>query len=416
MPSLTPKQHLEAGRRFALSRWGRELGAQASADPGDLVSTEKLKIGYLSADFHDHATMHLLAGVLERHDRSRFEIHLYSYGPRRSDAYVERIDAMPVTFHEVSRLTDRQIADAIARDHVQMLVDLKGYTTAARLGISALRPAPVTISWLGYPGTLGHPGLADFIIGDAVVTPPDCADDFSETLALMPHSYQPNDAPEDIGAPPSRADAGLPERAFVFCSFNQTLKITARSFSLWLHLLHAVPGSVLWLLKPSDDEAIHNLQKIVEASGLDLARLVWAPRLPRRQHLARLQLADLALDTCPYGSHTTGSDALMAGVPMIARSGNLFVSRVSESLLNAIGLKELVATTDETYLQLALSLARDPLRLGQIRHVLSTQRTVSPLFDPRRFARDLERLYEAIWQRASGDERHSRLPIVIGNP
>lgn len=413
MPSLTPTLLRQAGCRFALSRWGRELGAQACADPGAFVSAEKLKIGYLSADFYDHATMHLLAGVLERHDRRRFEVHLYSYGPQRSDAYVARIAAMPVTLHEVSGLTDRQIADAIAQERVQLLVDLKGYTTGARLGISALRPAPVTISWLGYPGTLGHPGLADFIIGDAVVTPPDCADDFSETLALMPHSYQPNDAPEELGAPPSRADAGLPEGAFVFCSFNQILKLTARSFSLWLQLLHAVPGSVLWLLKPSDDEAIRNLRKVVEASGLDAGRLVWAPRLPRRQHLARLQLADLALDTYPVTSHTTGSDALLAGVPMVARSGVLFVSRVSASLLNAIGLQDLVATTDEAYLQLALSLARDPTRLGQIRRFLSMQRRVSPLFDPRRFARDLERLYDAIWQRASGADRHSRRPIVI---
>lgn len=413
MPALTPQLHLEAGRRFASSRWGRELGAQRPPETSAFAPTEKLTIGYLSADFHDHATMHLLAGVLERHDAEGFDVHLYSHGPLRSDDYAKRIAEMPAAFHDVSMLTDRQVADMISQHRVQMLVDLKGYTTSARLGIVALRPAPVTISWLGYPGSLGHPGLADFIVGDAVVTPPDRAEDFSETLALMPHSYQPNDVAEPLDAAPSRHDADLPPEGFVFCSFNQIIKINAEMFSLWLRLLHAIPGSVLWLLKPSDEEPISNLRHVMEASGLDPLRLVWAPRLPRRQHLARLQLADLALDTHPVGSHTTGSDALMAGVPIVARSGNLFAGRVSESLLRAIGLPELVAASDAAYFDIALSLAREPARLMETRRFLLTQRNASPLFDPARFTRDLERLYKAIWGRAASDDRHSRRPIVI---
>jgi protein O-GlcNAc transferase len=412
MPGLTPEAHRLAGKRFALSRWGAELAAPETARRVD-ANCARLRIGYLSSDFYDHATMHLLAGVLELHDAAGFDIHLYSYGPVRDDLFTKRIAHMPAIFHDLSACTNDAAARQIADDGIHLLVDLKGYTTGARPGITALRPAPVIVSWLGYPGSLGHPRLADYIIGDAVVTPVSAAPHYSETLALLPNCYQPNDHRRECGARPSRAAAGLPEEGFVFCSFNQTFKFNADMFAIWCRLLLAIPRSVLWLLKPPIDEAAENLRRFVAARGIDSAHLVFADRLPQTEHLARLQLADLALDTFPCGSHTTGSDALWAGVPMVTRPGVLFASRVGASLLRAVGLDELVAEDDEAYFQLALSLAQDPVRLAGMRARLIAQRLSSPLFDTRKFTRDLERLYSAMWLREASGENHRGEPLVL---
>jgi len=412
MPGLTPQAHRLAGKRFALSRWGAELAAPETVRRVD-ADCARLRIGYLSSDFYDHATMHLLAGVLELHDPARFDIHLYSYGPVRNDAFTGRIAHMPAVFHDISACTNDAAARQIADDGIHLLVDLKGYTTGARLGITALRPAPVIVSWLGYPGSLGHPRLADYIIGDAVVTPVSAAPHYSETLALLPNCYQPNDHRRACGARPSRVAAGLPEQGLVFCSFNQTFKFNEEMFAIWCRLLQAIEQSVLWLLKPPLDEAVENLRRFVAARGIDSARLVFADRLPQTEHLARLQLADLALDTFPCGSHTTGSDALWAGVPMVTRPGMLFAGRVGASLVRAVGLEELVAEDDEAYFQLALSLARDPVRLAGMRARLIAQRLSCPLFDTRKFTRDLERLYSAMWLReTSGENRHGQ-PLVL---
>ncbi|HKT98853.1 MAG TPA: hypothetical protein VJS30_20360, partial [Paraburkholderia sp.] len=360
----------------------------------------RLRIGYLSADFHDHATLRLLAGVLELHDPARFAIHLYSYGEAAPDAaWRERLAALPATRHEIGALTDAQAAAQIAQDGIHVLVDLKGYTTGTRLGITALRPAPAIVSWLGYPGSLGEPRLADYLIGDAVVTPPATAPFYSETLALMPHCYQPNDHRRECGRRPSRAEAGLPERGFVFCSFNQTFKHNAQMASLWCRLLAATPGSVLWLLDPGSERAQENLHSFFEAHGVARARVIFAQRLPQEAHLARLQLADLALDTLPTGSHTTGSDALWAGVPMVSAPGSLFAGRVGASLLHAVGLDALIARDLDAYFQIALALASDPAWHAQIRKQLARAKTDAPLFDTARFTRDLERLFVAIVER-----------------
>ncbi|WP_322062726.1 tetratricopeptide repeat protein [Paraburkholderia sp. J63] len=405
IPTLTPALHRDAGRRFAQSRWRGELAAPPLVARGAglaeaLAAFEaggRLRIGYLSADFHDHATLRLLAGVLDMHDAARFDIHLYSYGEAAPDvAWRERLAALPATLHEIGVLTDAQAAAKIARDGIHVLVDLKGYTTGTRLGITALRPAPAIVSWLGYPGSLGEPRLADYVIGDAVVTPPAAAPFYSETLALMPHCYQPNDHRREGGPRPSRAEAGLPERGFVFCSFNQTFKLNAQMASVWCRLLAATPGGVLWLLDPGSERAQANLRSFFEAKGVARERLIFAKRLPQEAHLARLQLADLALDTLPTGSHTTGSDALWAGVPMVSALGSLFAGRVGASLLHAVGLDALVARDLDAYFQTALALASDPAWHAQIRERLARAKADAPLFDTVRFTRDLERLFVAM--------------------
>ncbi|MCG5076238.1 tetratricopeptide repeat protein [Paraburkholderia tagetis] len=414
IPALTPALHREAGRRFAQSRWRGELAAPPLVARGAgladalaaFAAGARLRIGYLSADFHDHATLRLLAGVLELHDAARFDIHLYSYGEAAPDAaWRERLAALPATLHEIGALADARAAAKIAHDGIHVLVDLKGYTTGTRLGITALRPAPMIVSWLGYPGSLGAPRLADYLIGDTVVTPPSAAPFYSETLALMPHCYQPNDHRRRCGPRPTRAEAGLPERGFVFCSFNQTFKLNAQVASVWCRLLAATPGSVLWLLDPGSERAQANLHNFFEAKGVAPMRVIFAKRLPQEAHLARLQLADLALDTLPTGSHTTGSDALWAGVPMVSALGSLFAGRVGASLLHAVGLDTLVARDLDTYFQIALALASDPAWHAQIRKRLAAAKADAPLFDTARFTRDLERLFVAIVEReAKGGE------------
>lgn len=394
----------------AKNHFGPLLDQPPMVSPTQHPMRDRLRIGYLSADFHDHATMHLLAGVLQAHDRSRHAIHLYSYGPDAEDNYRQLARANCDAFHDVRALSDHAAARLIADDGIDILVDLKGYTLDGRLGISALRPAPVIVSWLGYPGTLGHERLADYIIGDPIVTPPDAADGYTEALALMPHCYQPNDRNRPLAPPPSRAAEGLPAEGFVFCSFNQTYKIIPEIFDIWCALLSAVPGSVLWLLE-SSPASMDNLRREAQARKLDPQRIIFAGRKPLADHLGRLQLADLALDTFPYGSHTTGSDALWAGVPLITRPGNTFASRVAASLLQTAGLPELIVDTWEAYAALARELAGDAARRQQLRQRLADQRLSSPLFDTQGFTSHLERLYAGIWaQHAAGERKALVIP------
>jgi predicted O-linked N-acetylglucosamine transferase (SPINDLY family) len=413
IPAMSPQLHLKAALDFA----NDEIGELSQRPPlvDSVARNGPLRIGYLSADYYDHATMHLLADVLEAHDPGKVEVHLLSVNPRPvkdGDPYAQRLAAMPATFHDLSSASDAQAAERIAAIAPHLLIDLKGYTTDARIGITARRPAPVIVNWLGYPGTLGHERMADYIIGDGVVTPPGHAADFSETLALMPHSYQPNDRWRPLDPAPNRSEAGLPETGFVFCSFNQFLKINSQTFDVWCRLLAAIPGSVLWLLA-EHEEGMVNLRREAEQRGIAADRLVFAPRKPRMEHLARLQLADLGLDTFPCNSHTTASDALRAGVPLATRIGQTFAGRVAASLLTAHGFPELIAPDDDqAYFDLVLSLASEPEKLRHLRQQLRAAVQSSPLFDPARFARDLERLYEAMWQQ-QGIPRAEQMPIVL---
>jgi protein O-GlcNAc transferase len=392
-----PELQNRMGELAAINHFGVGLLEQAPlADPAARPQRDRLRIGYLSADFFDHATMHLMAGVLATHDRSRFAIQLYSYGPATEDDYRRQAEANADIFRDVRNLSDAEAAALIHADGVDILVDLKGYTQDARLGITARRPAPIIASWLGYPGTLGHRRLADYIIGDPIVTPFAMADQFTEAIVQMPHCYQPNDRKRAVGPCPSRAEAGLPEDALVFCSFNQTYKFNPETVEVWTKLLQQVAGSVLWLLAPGQ-VAEENLRREFSRRGLAPGRLVFAPHKPLAEHLGRLQLADLALDTLPYGSHTTGSDALWVGVPLVTRTGNTFASRVGASLATAAGLPEMVTSHWEEYSRLAVELALDRPRLAALKQKLLDQRLQSPLFDTARFTLDLEALYLKMW-------------------
>lgn len=366
------------------------------AFPRSSVPAGRIRVAYLSCDLHDHATAHLAAGLFAAHDRARFEVFAYSWSPEDGSAYQRRIAAGCDSFQVIGSEGFRATAERIARDGIDILVDLKGHTGSGRPEILAHRPAPLQVSFLGLPGTLGGQ-LADYFITDAIATPPGFEDEFAEQLVFMPHSYQINDALTALAPTPSRAGLGLPEGAFVFCSFNQIYKIEPVIFDAWMQILRAVPGSVLWLLQ-ANDSAQTRLQQEAVRAHIDPARIVFAPFLERSAHLARLQAADLFLDTHCVNAHTTASDALRAGVPLLTWPGDSFAGRVAASLIHAAGLAELAVAGREEYVALATRLAVDSRHLAGVRARLLEQRA-SPLFDTARYVRNLERAYVAMWER-----------------
>ena len=396
LPDTHAEEQYQCARQCAESAFQSSLGRPPLFEASS-KERPRLRIGYLSADFHEHATSNLIAEVIERHNRGRVEVYAYSYGRDDRSSMRRRMQTAFDFFHDIATISDDAAARMILSHGIDILVDLKGFTANARLNITALRPAPLQVSWLGYPGTLGHPRLADYLIGDPVVTPLEHAQYYSETLALMPHCYQPNDRQRKVGNRPMRAEVGLPEDGIVFCCFNQSYKITPTMFGLWCRVLAAVPGSVLWLLRATAT-AQENLKREATLRGISADRIVFAPVRPLSVHLGRLQLADLALDTFPYTSHTTGSDALWAGVPIVTLVGETFISRVAASILHAAHLPELVTYTADSYYRLAVELASTPQRLNEVRARLEANRLTCPLFDSERFARTLERLFERMWR------------------
>jgi protein O-GlcNAc transferase len=334
----------------------------------------------------------LIAQVLELHDRRRVEVRLYSYGAGDASPMRRRIESAGDAFVELAGLSDREAAQRIRDDGVEVLVDLKGYTLNARTAILAMRPAPVQVAYLGFPGTMGA-DFIDYAIADPVVAPASMADAFAEKLAWLPDCYQPNDRLREIGPPPGRAACGLPEQGVVFCCFNHTYKLRPALFDRWCRLLARTPGSVLWLLQ-SNAQARANLLREAAARGIDAGRIVFAPVVPPAQNLGRLTHADLFLDTLPINAHTTASDALWAGVPVVTCPGDSFVGRVAASLLKAVGLDELVAPDLDAYEAVAHRLASDPARLAAVRTRLGAAREDAPLFDSARITRGLEDLYE----------------------
>ncbi|TWA66925.1 putative O-linked N-acetylglucosamine transferase (SPINDLY family) [Azospirillum baldaniorum] len=396
-----------ADQRVAAERWARQKAQGVPAVARTAVAGDgRLRIGYLSADFHEHATAYLMAELLERHDRTRFAVTAYSTGIDDGSPMRRRLTAAVERFVDLRDHADRAAAQAIAADGIDILVDLKGYTAFARTAILAARPAPMQVNWLGYPGTMGA-DFIDVILADAVTIPPGEEGFYSEAVVRLPHCYQPNDRHRAIAErTPSRADCGLPEDGFVFCCFNSPYKLTPAVFDVWARLLRAVPGSVLWLYAGNPLVA-GNLRGEAAARGVAPERLVFTPPRPLAEHLARHRLADLFLDTLPYNAHTTASDALWTGLPVVTCRGATFAGRVAASLLDTVGLPELVTDSPAAYEALALDLARDPARLAGLKARLAAARTASPLFDGDRFARDLEDAYRAIWQRftAAGDPR-----------
>jgi predicted O-linked N-acetylglucosamine transferase (SPINDLY family) len=393
LPSSAEQQYKAAARYFAKHAPAPIPPEWKARAPG-----EKLRIGYFSADFYDHAVAQLIVETLEAHDRNAFEVVGYAFGYPPHDAMHRRIAAAVHKFIDVSKMTDAEIV-ALARSHnVHIAVDLTGYTGMMRFGIFARGAAPVQVNYVGYPGTLGTNRL-HYIISDAVVTPAAHRTHYAEHIVTLPHSYQPNGAGKRRAARAlTRLEAGLPATGFVYCSFGIVSKITPDVFDVWARLLKAVEGSVLWLLETNPAAARH-LKREICARGVSPDRLIFAPRAPVDIYLGRYALADLVLDTFYYNGHTTGSDALLMGVPMVTRLGGTFAARVGASLLTAVGLPELITDSAEDYETLALRLAREPALLASYRKRLADQALSSPLFDTKRYTRNLEAAYREMWLR-----------------
>lgn len=402
-----PMLHLAAAWNYNL----RDVGAPG---PG-LVTSHwaalegqgggPLRVGYLSSDLRDHAVGYLTAELFGLHDRGRVEVFAYYCGPRPGGALQERIKGTVDHWLDIGDLDDAAAARRIADDGIQILVDLNGYTRDGRTRLVALRPAPVIVNWLGFPGTMGSP-YHHYIIADDWIIPPGDEIFYSETVLRLP-CYQPNDRQRTVAPErPTRADMGLPDDAMVFCCFNGLHKITRFTVERWLTVLERVPGSVLWLLSGAPG-AEARLRDLASARGIAAERLVFAEKMANPRHLARYPLADLFLDTIPYGAHTTASDALWMGVPMLTLSGRSFASRVCGSLLRAAGLPELVCATPEEYVDRAVALGRDRARTARYRERLAARRDSCALFDTPGLVRRLEDLFEAMWE----DCRQGRLPV-----
>jgi predicted O-linked N-acetylglucosamine transferase (SPINDLY family) len=365
---------------------------------GRRYAHDRIRIGYVSSDFHNHPVAHLVAGVLEAHDREHFMVHGFSTGQaRQGDGYRERISQSLEVFADARTMGRDALTERIRAAEIDILIDLNGHTIGRRTDIFAARPAPVQVNYLGYPGTMGADYI-DYIIADRHLIPEASRDAYSEKIIYLPDSYQANDSKRAIAAQTSqRGEHGLPEDGFVFCSFNNTFKITPDIFGVWMRLLQAVPGSVLWLF--SEHQATtENLKREAERRNIPASRLVFAGRQPLDRHLARHRLADLFLDTRYYNAHTTASDALWAGLPVLTCEGETFAARVASSLLHAVGLPELVTHSLEEYENLALQLAADPAKLAAIKSKLANNLAVAPLFDTARYTRHLEAAYRRMWE------------------
>ena len=391
--ATTAEQQLSYTRRWAEVEFAA-FTPQATRRTSVRGSGQRLRIGYLSSDLHEHATAHLFAGVLEQHDREHFEIFAYSHGPEDGSAMRARVRQACENFIDVAWDPDDVVLRRIEDDALDILVDLKGHTLGARTSILAQRPCQIQVSWLGYPGT-GGARFIDYLIADRFIVPPGREGAYSERILHLSPCWQCNDRSRPVTDPLTRKEYGLPDDGFVFCCFNQAVKITPEIFSCWMSLLRRVPRSVLWLAE-DNPLATRNLTAAAREHGIVPARLVFGARLPYAQHLARYRAADLALDTFPYTSHTTLSDALWCGCPAVGVCGETFASRVSGSILTAGGMADLVTYTLPDYEQLAQRLATESAFLEETRARVAHARDHSPLFNSTAYARNLERLYAGL--------------------
>jgi protein O-GlcNAc transferase len=360
----------------------------------------KIRIGYLSGEFREQATAYLMAGVYELHDRDRFEILAIDNTCPDESRMRKRLEAAFDKIIDISNLPDKQAAQRICEAEVDILVNLNGYFGAPRAGVFAHRPAPLQVNYLGFPATLGA-SYIDYIFADSIVIAQGEEGYYDEAVVWLPHSYQANDCKRSVDEKwPDRASLGLPEKAFVFCNFNQSYKLCPRTFASWMRILRQTENSVLWLLK-SQPPFAENLRNAAMAQHVDSERLIFAPPVEQEDHLARLKQADLFLDSLPYNAHTTASDALWAGLPLLTCRGTAFPGRVAASLLNAVGLPELIAETMPNYEALAVRLAREPALMEALKKKLAIQRNSFPLFDTNLFCRNIEAAYNTIWQRWS---------------
>ncbi len=381
-------------------RWASEMFRQPHPRPhyARAKRPDRLRIGYFSADVRNHPVMHLIAGLFRQHDRSRFDVSIYSYGPPIDDDMTARVSQSVEEFHDLRGQSDKAIVAKVQQHELDVAVDLTGYTAHSRSGLFAYRLAPIQISYLGYPGGTGAPFI-DYIIADPVVIPEPSFAHYSEKVIHLPHSYQANDNQRSIAATHTqRADFGLPQAAFVFCCFNATYKITPCEFDIWMRCLDQVDGSVLWLLAKKDQTVV-NLRNEARKRGIAPARLIFAKPLPNDEHLARHKHADLFLDTFKVNAHTTASDALWAGLPVLTRIGEQFCARVGASLLTAVGLTELITSTDTEYEAIAVELARSPKRVARLSARLVVNRECHPLFDTTTHCRAIEAAYDKAYKR-----------------
>jgi len=359
---------------------------------------EKIRIGYYSADFHNHPISYLTAQLFEEHDRHRFEIHGFSFGPNTADEMRRRISSALHEFHDVSYMGDSDIVKLSRNLGIDIAVDLTGFTQNSRTRIFARRCAPIQVNFLGHAGTMGAEYI-DYVITDKIVTPVESQSDFTEKFVRMPHSYLVNDSKRKISEKVfSKKELGLPGNGFTFCCFNNNYKILPTIFDIWMRILGAIDGSVLWLYE-DNPSASKNLRKEAERRKIDGDRLIFAKYMPPDEHLARLKQADLFLDTLPYNAHATASDALRMGLPLLTCLGKSFAGRVAASLLHALDLPELIADSLDNYERMAIELAVNPEKLATIKNKLDRKRLGAPLFDGKLFAEHIEKAYRKMFDR-----------------
>ncbi len=390
---------------IATQMWGEQF--PPSPNPlwrGERYAHEKIRLAYLSANFNDHAVARLLAGIIEHHDRSRFETTAISFGDDDSSALRARLMGAFDRFLDVRDKSDAEVAELLRGLEIDIAIDLMGFTDRCRPGILSHRPVPVRVNYLGFPGTMGMEAV-DYILGDATITPDAHRGGFVEHIVQLPDCYLPSDRTRRISSvAPSRKEAGLPDSGFVFCCFNNSYKYMPETFDIWMRLLRAVDGSVLWLSQVAPATAV-NLKREAQTRGIAPDRLIFASFVARDEdHLARFKLADLFLDTLPYNAHATASDALWAGLPLLTVEGETFPGRVAASLLRAIGLPELVAGSFSEYEAMGLRLARDPAALAALRGKLAGNRETHPLFDTARFTHNLEMAFTTMWRKYQNGE------------
>jgi protein O-GlcNAc transferase len=409
---------IDLPRHLAIARsWSRDIAKRMSSlkthfhFDGRQLSKNKIIVGYLSNDFQNHAMAQLILNLFGLHNRDEFEIFCYSYGEDDGSHIRAQIEQDCDKFVDLINLSHADAARLIYEDQVDILIDLKGHTRDNRLEISAFRPTPVQVRYLGLAGTTGA-DFFDYIITDKIVTPDDHAQYYSENFVYLPHCYQVNSHSQVTrNKDRKKSDFGLSEDSLVFCSFNQGYKIEPVMFNTWMNILRQVPESVLWL-QGENEITEKNLGREAESKGIKSTRLIFLEKLPKDQHMERLRLADVALDTQIVNGAATTSDALWAGAPVITMQGSSFASRMSSSILTAIGLPELITQTIEEYEQIAVDLGRNPERLQEIRQKIAKNRLVEPLFDTPRFARNLEKAYKEMWEIFVAGEMPRRIEVV----
>jgi len=406
-----PARHLKRSALFAQTKCkGKENTLAAIARPIELP--ERLKIAYFSGDFHLHPVSCLIVKMFALHNRSGFEIHAFSFGPENHDSMRAQIVNNVDAFHDVRDMPDKDIAELARSKDIDIAIDLSGYTQNGRWGILACRPAPIQVSYLGYPGSMGA-DFIDYLIADRTLIPEENQKFYSEKIVYMPHCYQVSDhSRESSQVDITRTALGLPETGFVFCCHNTNYKITPREFDIWARLLHKVEGSVLWLLRSNQWSEI-NLKQEAQLRGVDPDRLVFSETCEYSEYLARITKADLFLDTFNFNAGAMANDVLWCGLPLITKQGQGYVARMVSSLLGAIDLPELITTTEDDYEKLALDLATNPKRLKSIKAKLAANKELTPVFDTERFTRNIETAYTQMYEKYFAREKPDHLYVKV---